>query len=239
EVGRRKTRQARLAWMIPVVAIPLNCQNCSGENRLNRTRQSRIITGRSQKSGQIPTRVARWLQTCPKYSRKEYSRLHPKACVPPNPCVLRHSCEARLLSAPPLASAGTTRMEPSPLSPQEIVLFAETFVAAQIEEPKLSHANLPSSEHDNLESNLRDRGKRLFFEVSLSHFNQHRLPARSCVKQRLSSYQRMRCASGARGPPRRHVKGRGGYAETLRCGLAKGKTSAPEVSACYFFVYQR
>ena len=119
----------------------------------------------------------------------------------------RHSCEARLLSAPPLASAGTTRMEPSPRSPQEIVLFAETFVAAQIEEPKLSHANLPSSEHDNLESNLRDRGKRLFFEVSLSHFNQHRLPARSCVKQRLSSYQRMRCASGARGPPRRPCEG--------------------------------
>ena len=142
EVGRRKTCQARLAWMMAVVAIPLSCQNCSGENRLESNTTYRIITGRSQENGQIQTRVslARWLQTCPKYSRKNPDRLHPKACVPPNPCVLRHSCEASLLSAPPLASAGTTRMEPSPRSPQEIVLFAETFVAAQIEEPKLSHA---------------------------------------------------------------------------------------------------
>jgi hypothetical protein len=70
----------------------------------------------------------------------------------------------------------------------------------------------------------------------------HRLPARSCVKQRLSSYQRFyNCAVPQAREDRRdaHVKGRGGYAEMLRCGLAKGKTSAPEVSACYFFVYQR
>jgi len=134
-------------------------------------------------------------------------------------------------------------MEPSPRSPQEIVLFAETFVAAQIEEPKLSHANLPRSEHENLESNLRDRGKRLFSEVPLSHFNQHRLPVRSCVKQRLSSYQRpYKCAVPQAREDRRdaHVKSRGGYAETLKYGLAKGKTSAPEISvARYFFVYQR
>ncbi len=133
-------------------------------------------------------------------------------------------------------------MEPSPRSPQEIVLFAEPFVAAQIEEPRLSHVNLSRSEHDNLESNLRDRGKRPFSEVPLSHFNQHRLPARSCVKQRLSSYQCLyNCAVPQAHEDRRdaHVKGRGGYAEMLRCGLAEGKTSAPEVSACYFFVYQR
>ncbi len=65
---------------------------------------------------------------------------------------------------------------------------------------------------------------------------------RSCVKQRLSSYQCLyKCAVPQAREDRRdgHVKGRGGYAEILRYGLAKGKTSAPEVSACYFFVYQR
>jgi hypothetical protein len=49
---------------------------------------------------------------------------------------------------------------------KRIVLFGETFIASvQIEEAKLSHANLPRSEHENLESDLRGGGKRLFFEV--------------------------------------------------------------------------
>jgi hypothetical protein len=49
---------------------------------------------------------------------------------------------------------------------KRIVLFGETFIASvQIEEAKLSHANLPRSEYENLESDLRGGGKRLFFEV--------------------------------------------------------------------------
>jgi hypothetical protein len=49
---------------------------------------------------------------------------------------------------------------------KRIVLFGETFIAPiQIEEAKLSHANLPSSEHENLESDLRAGGKSLCFEV--------------------------------------------------------------------------
>jgi hypothetical protein len=49
---------------------------------------------------------------------------------------------------------------------QRIVPFDEAFIASvQIEEAKLSHANLPPSEHENLESDLRGGGKRLFFEV--------------------------------------------------------------------------
>src|ERR1700719_1283879 len=49
---------------------------------------------------------------------------------------------------------------------KRIVLFGETFIASvQIEEAKLSHANPPRSEYDNLESDLRGGGKRLFFEV--------------------------------------------------------------------------
>jgi hypothetical protein len=51
---------------------------------------------------------------------------------------------------------------------KRIVLFGETFIASvQIEEAKLSHANLPRSEYENLESDLRGGGKRLFFEVPL------------------------------------------------------------------------
>jgi hypothetical protein len=51
---------------------------------------------------------------------------------------------------------------------KRIVLFGETFIASvQIEEAKLSHANLPRSEYDNLESDLRGGGKRLFFEVPI------------------------------------------------------------------------
>jgi hypothetical protein len=38
-------------------------------------------------------------------------------------------------------------------------------VSVQIEEAKLSHANLPRSEHENFESDLRGGRKRLFFEV--------------------------------------------------------------------------
>ena len=41
-------------------------------------------------------------------------------------------------------------MEPSPRSPQEIVLFAETFVAAQIEEPKLPTSRAQSMRTLNL-----------------------------------------------------------------------------------------
>ena len=49
---------------------------------------------------------------------------------------------------------------------KRIVLFGETFITSvQIEEAKLSHANLPHSEYENLESDLRGGGKRLFFEV--------------------------------------------------------------------------
>jgi hypothetical protein len=49
---------------------------------------------------------------------------------------------------------------------KRIVLFGETFIASvQIEEAKLSHANLPRSEYENLESDLLGGGKRLFFEV--------------------------------------------------------------------------
>jgi hypothetical protein len=45
---------------------------------------------------------------------------------------------------------------------KRIVLFGETFIASvQIEKP----SNLPGSEHENLESDLRGGGKRLFFEV--------------------------------------------------------------------------
>jgi hypothetical protein len=50
-----------------------------------------------------------------------------------------------------------------------IVLFGETFVASvQIEEAKLSHANLSHSEHQNFESDLRSGGKHLFLEVPLN-----------------------------------------------------------------------
>ena len=49
---------------------------------------------------------------------------------------------------------------------QRIVLFVEAFITpVQIEEAKLSHANLPRSEYENLEFDLRGGGKRLFFEV--------------------------------------------------------------------------
>jgi hypothetical protein len=49
---------------------------------------------------------------------------------------------------------------------KRIVLFVETFIASvQIKEAKLSHANLPRSERQNLESDLHGGGKRLFFEV--------------------------------------------------------------------------
>src|ERR1700680_3262840 len=49
---------------------------------------------------------------------------------------------------------------------KRIVLFNETFIASvQIEEAKLAHPNLPYSEHESLESDLRGGGKRLFFEV--------------------------------------------------------------------------
>jgi DNA-binding transcriptional LysR family regulator len=44
-------------------------------------------------------------------------------------------------------------------------LLAERAEEVQIEEAKLSHANLPRSEYENLESDLRGGGKRLFFEV--------------------------------------------------------------------------
>jgi hypothetical protein len=37
--------------------------------------------------------------------------------------------------------------------------------SVQIEETKLSHAKLPRSEHENLESDLRGSWKREFFEV--------------------------------------------------------------------------
>src|SRR3984893_13405803 len=51
---------------------------------------------------------------------------------------------------------------------KRIVLFNETFIASvQIEEAKLSHANLPRSEHESLESDSRGGGERLFFEVPL------------------------------------------------------------------------
>src|SRR5256885_185406 len=51
---------------------------------------------------------------------------------------------------------------------KRIVLFGETFIASvQIKEAKLSHANLPRSEYENLESDLRGGGKRLFFEVPI------------------------------------------------------------------------
>jgi hypothetical protein len=65
---------------------------------------------------------------------------------------------------------------------RRIVLFNETFIASvQIEEAKLSHANLPRSEHESLESDLRGGGKRLFFEVpeylSMTiSIHSHRLP---------------------------------------------------------------
>ena len=52
---------------------------------------------------------------------------------------------------------------------KRIVLFGETFIASvQIEEAKLSHANLPRSEYENLESDLRGGGKRLFFRGALN-----------------------------------------------------------------------
>jgi hypothetical protein len=55
---------------------------------------------------------------------------------------------------------------------KRIVLFGETFIASvQIEEAKLSHANLPRLEYENLESDLRGGGKRLFFEVPVVHYN--------------------------------------------------------------------
>jgi hypothetical protein len=54
----------------------------------------------------------------------------------------------------------------------ELFLDGETFIAwVRIEEAKLSHANLPRSEHENLESDLRGGGKRLFFEIRYSKFH--------------------------------------------------------------------
>src|SRR5256885_3276908 len=64
---------------------------------------------------------------------------------------------------------------------KRIVLFGETFIASvQIEEAKLSHANLPRSEYENLESDLRGGGKRLFFEVPKGH-HVHGLTTAACV----------------------------------------------------------
>src|SRR5271165_2977919 len=59
---------------------------------------------------------------------------------------------------------------------KRIVLFVETFIASvQIKEAKLSHANLPRSEHQNLESDLHGGGKRLFFEVPYNQFGRRPL----------------------------------------------------------------
>src|SRR6195256_1925596 len=47
-----------------------------------------------------------------------------------------------------------------------ITLFVETFIASdQIEEAKLSHANIPRSESRSFESDLRGGWKGEFFEV--------------------------------------------------------------------------
>src|ERR1700730_15973583 len=49
---------------------------------------------------------------------------------------------------------------------ERIILFVETFIASvQIEEAKLSHANIPRSESRSFESDLRGGGKGEFFEV--------------------------------------------------------------------------
>src|SRR6202008_4348499 len=54
---------------------------------------------------------------------------------------------------------------------KRIVLFNETFIGSvQIEEAKLSHAKLPPSEHEILQSDARGGGKRLFFEVPFSNW---------------------------------------------------------------------
>src|SRR5947208_2459648 len=49
---------------------------------------------------------------------------------------------------------------------ERIILFVETFIASdQIEEAKLSHANIPRSESRSFESDLRGGWKGEFFEV--------------------------------------------------------------------------
>src|SRR6202045_5435978 len=53
---------------------------------------------------------------------------------------------------------------------ERIILLVETFIASvQIEEAKLSHANIPRSESRSFESDLRGGGKGEFFEVPLNN----------------------------------------------------------------------
>src|SRR3981081_2651929 len=52
---------------------------------------------------------------------------------------------------------------------EQIILFVETLIASvQIEEAKLSHANIPRSEPRSFESDSRGGGKGEFFEVPKS-----------------------------------------------------------------------